>query len=166
MRNLIKTFTFVGIVLFSFLGCADKADYEDKDLTKFFIKNNKEKLNRISSIDVFFQYQGLGDKDGSYQTSVKLSFFNFSPLYTIDGCDFTMFISNKKIEFLKRNVESYGKEYMYKQGQKCLDAVIQILDENEKAENKKAKAIAESEALLKKRAEENLNKKFNENEVK
>ena len=93
MRNLIKTFTFVGIVLFSFLGCAEKADYEDKDLTKFFIKNNKEKLNRISSIDVFFQYQGLGDRDGSYQTSVKLSFYNIGSYYnrSIDSCDLTMF---------------------------------------------------------------------------
>lgn len=162
MKNLIKTFTFVGIVLFSFSGCADKADYEDKELSKFFIKNNKEKLNRISSIDVFLQYEGFGDKDGSYKTDVKLSFFNFGPLYNIDGCDFTMLISNKKIEFLKSDVESYGKEYMYKQAQKCLDEVIQILDKNEKAEDAKA----ENEALLKKRADENLNKKFNENEVK
>ncbi len=161
MKNLIKTFTLVGIVLFSFLGCADKADYEDKDLTKFFIKNNKEKLNRISSIDVFLQYEGSRDIDGSYKTDVKFSFFNFSPLYTIDGCDFTMFISDKKIEFLKRDVESYGKEYMYKKAQICLDAVIQILDENENTKDAKA----ENEALLKKRAEENLNKKFNENEI-
>ena len=159
MRNLIKTFTFVGIVLFSFLGCAEKADYEDKDLTKFFIKNNKEKLNRISSIDVFFQYQGFGDRDGSYQTSVKLSFFNIGPYYnrSIDGCDLTMFISNSSVEFLKSDVIHYGKESMYKQAQKCLDAVIQILD-NEKKE-KKEKSIQEMKdnAIL--------SKKFNESEI-
>ena len=153
MKNLIKTFTFVGIVLFSFLGCAEKADYEDKDLTKFFIKNNKEKLNRISSIDVFY-------RNGSYQTSVKLSFFNIGPYYnrSIDGCDLTMFISNSSVEFLKSDVIHYGKESMYKQAQKCLDAVIQILD-NEKKE-KKEKSIQEMKdnAIL--------SKKFNENEVK
>ena len=159
MRNLIKTFTFVGIVLFSFLGCAEKADYEDKDLTKFFIKNNKEKLNRISSIDVFFQYQGLGDRDGSYKTSVKLSFFNISTYYnrSIDGCVLTMFISNSSVEFLKSDVIHYGKESMYKQAQKCLDEVIHILD-NEKKE-KKEKSIQEMKdnAIL--------SKKFNESEI-
>ncbi len=159
MRNLIKTFTFVGIVLFSFLGCADKADYEDKDLTKFFIKNNKEKLNRISSIDVFLQYDGLGDRKGSYKTSVKLSFYDIGSYYnrSIDGCDLTMFISNSSVEFLKSDVIHYGKESMYKQAPKCLDAVIQILD-NEKKE-KKEKSIQEMKdnAIL--------SKKFNESEI-
>ena len=162
MKNLIKTLAFVGIVLFSFSGCADKADYEDKDLTKFFIKNNTEKLNRISSIDVFLQNEGFGDKDGSYKTDIKLSFFNFSPLYTIDGCDFTMFISNKSVEFLKSDVIHYGKEHMYKQAQLCLDAVIRTLDgeENSDLEENNRKSIQE------KKDNEILNKKFNENEVK
>lgn len=57
----------------------------------------------------------------------------------------------------KIDVESYGKEYMYKQAQKCLDAVIQIQD-NEKKE-KKEKSIQEMKdnAIL--------SKKFNESEL-
>lgn len=158
MKSLIKTFTFVGIVLFSFLGCADKADYEDKDLTKFFIKKNKEKLNRISSIDVFLQYEGFGDRDGSYKTDVKLSFFNFSPLYTIDGCNFTMFISNSGVKFLEKDVVLNGKEYMYKEAEKCLNQVVNEIDY---IEVKKAEKIN-----TEKIKNEILDKKFNENEVK
>ena len=52
MKNIIKIGLLASLMLV-FGGCMDyKADYEDKDLTKFFMKNNKEKLSEIDVIEI------------------------------------------------------------------------------------------------------------------
>ena len=49
MKNIIKIGLLASLMLV-FGGC-NGADYEDKDLTNFFIQNNKEKLNKIYELE-------------------------------------------------------------------------------------------------------------------
>lgn len=158
MKNLIKTFTFVGIVLFSFSGCADKADYEDKELSKFFIKNNTEKLDKISSINTSYGYEdfhSFNNKRASFITVVRQSIFDLQPVYIgeLIQCNYTMHITNSGVKFLEKDVVLNGKEYMYKEAEKCLNQVVNEIDYIEVKKTEKIK-------------NEILDTKFNENEVK
>lgn len=155
--------------LFSLSGCEKKSDYEDKDLTKTFIENNKSKLKMVSEI-YSVQIDSTGT-NGDIDTRVNESFISFinpMPYHNknyIKDCNHILFINSNTVEFSKEDVIRYGKEYMYKEAQKCLDSVLLEM-KNEKVENEKIKKqIDENEALLKKRSEENLNKKFDEKKV-
>lgn len=69
-----------------------------------------------------------------------------------------MHIDSNTVEFLEDDIVHYGKEYMYKEAQKCLNTTLQLIDEKQKA--KIEQEVANNERNIK------LNKKFNENEVK
>lgn len=158
-KNVFKIGFLVGLV-FILSGCNDgKANYEDKELTKAFIKNNKDNLNKINTINSFRQYELGRNGYGDLITRVYLSSFGLPYFdYGFKDCNYIMYIDSSTVEFLQDDIVQYGKETMYKEAQKCLNVVIKELEESEKneIESKKQKEIYN----------EKLNKKFNENEVK
>lgn len=157
MKNLINTITLIFIVLFSFSGCAEKANFEDKDLSKFFILNNKDNLKRVNEIWVLEleDESPVSIKKSSLDTLVNTTTLN------IEDCKYTMIIDSSGVFFRKSNIMSYGKEYMYKQAQKCFDSVINELEKEEQ----KRKQIDESQLYNEKLRNENLNKKFDESRI-
>ena len=79
MYNRIISFLFKFFFLSLFLGISymifiyTPANYEDKDLTKTFIKNNKDKLRHIYSIESY--RNPYYDYPPSIDVIVKTSFF-------------------------------------------------------------------------------------------
>lgn len=162
-KCVFKIGLLIGLLI-SLSGCEEKgnANYEDKDLTNAFIKNNKDKLNKIHHIRTFWQY-GVLDKRGDLVTKVYLSLFGAPYFdYGFNDCSYVMFIDSSTVEFSKDDIAHYGKETMYKEAQKCLNTVVKEIEKSQKKEidnsieSKKQKEIYN----------EKLNKKFNENEVK
>lgn len=156
-------------LIFAFSGCSD-TDYEDKDLTNFFIQNNKEKLNKIYELETQriknpFDRVDREENNGELRTFVSLSFFEFIT-FTINkrilGCDYPMIINSTNLKFQKANILTYGKESMYIKAEKCLNAVLEELDKNKIADLNKI----EREIEHKKEIEFKLNKKFNPDEIK
>lgn len=161
MKNLVNI-ALISCLILVLSGCdADnrKANFEDKDLTKVFIKNNKDKLNKIYSIDTFWQYE-FGRKGGDLVTNVYLSFTSLTPYfeYGFYDCNSVIHIDSDSVKFTRDDIILNGKETMYKEAQKCLDAVIKEIKETEK------KVIEYKEQ--EKKENDKLNKKFNENEIK
>jgi hypothetical protein len=168
MKNL-AIFGLMTCFLFSLSGCEKKSDYEDKDLTRTFIENNKIKLKLISEIKSIQVGSLVTNADIDTRVNEPfLSFINPMPYRNknyIKDCNHILFINSNTVEFSKEDVIRYGKEYMYKEAQKCLDSVLLEIKNEEVEKEKIKKQIDENEALLKKRSEENLNKKFDEKKV-
>ena len=161
MKNLINTITLIFIVLFSFSGCDGKANFEDKELTKFFIKNNKDKLNKIHHIKTFSQY-GLFSRNEELVTNVYLSLFGGPYFdYGFKDCNYAMRIDSDSLKFAADDIANYGKEAMYKEAEKCLNAVIKEIEKTEKEVKKKEidKQIQAKDYDYK------LNKKFDESRI-
>jgi predicted small secreted protein len=161
-KRIISSIIAIGAI---FSGCADvKTNYEDKELTKVFIKNNKNELNQFKYINTSWKYiPSFEYKDDKLNTEIYLSLKSIilnEPEFNrrINSCDYVMYIDSNTVEFLEDDIVHYGKEYMYKEAQKCLNTTLQLIDENQKAEIEQE--VAENERNIK------LNKKFNENEVK
>lgn len=157
-QNLIKI-GLVASLMIIFSGCTKKADYEDKDLTKTFLENNKNKLKKIYKIrSIRVSYTGV-NKDifstisESFIDSIILS-LNFKSSY-ISGCNYILFIDSNSVEFSQDDIIEYGKEKMYKEAQKCLDSAITSLEQE-----KLDKRISDYKKEI------SLNKKFDENSVK
>ncbi len=152
-----------------FSGCMDyKADYEDKELTQFFIKNNKEKLSKVYEIETIIETTiELREVNEEINTLVSLSFFQslldeHSIKSKIPDCKYVMSISSTNVEFSKQDILDHGKEFMYKEAERCLDATLEVL------ESKRILDLKEKEETqrYKKEVESKLNQKFNPNEVK
>ena len=164
MKNIIKIGLLVSLMLV-FIGC-DGADYEDKDLTNFFIQNNKEKLNKIYELETQRIKSPFDRADrGELRTFASLSFFEFIT-FTINerilGCDYPMIINSNSVEFNKKDILSYGKESMYREADKCLNAVLEKIELKKKSDLEKL----ENEKWETNERELRLNRKFNLNEVK
>ena len=164
MKNIIKIGLLVSLMLV-FIGC-DGADYEDKDLTNFFIQNNKEKLNKIYELETQRIKSPFDRADrGELRTFASLSFFEFIT-FTINerilGCDYPMIINSNSVEFNKKDILSYGKESMYREADKCLNAVLEEIELKKKSDLEKL----ENEKWETNQREQRLNRKFNPNEVK
>ena len=164
MKNIIKIGLLVSLMLV-FIGC-DGADYEDKDLTNFFIQNNKEKLNKIYELETQRIKSPFDRADrGELRTFASLSFFEFIT-FTINerilGCDYPMIINSNSVEFNKKDILSYGKESMYREADKCLNAVLEKIELKKKSDLEKL----ENEKWETNERELRLNRKFNPNEVK
>ena len=71
MKKIIISSIFAIGVMFS--GCDGntiKSNYEDKELTKVFIKNNKDKLKQIHYIDTFWDYKpSFGEMGNNLNTT-------------------------------------------------------------------------------------------------
>ncbi len=166
MKNIIKIGLLVSLMLV-FIGC-DGADYEDKDLTNFFIQNNKEKLSKVYEIEAKMVFEDFNYREKNIKTFASLSFFEtifpFIPyIHTeIPNCKYAMTINSNSVEFSKKDILSYGKESMYREAEKCLNAVL------EKIELKKISDLEklENEEWETNQRELRLNRKFNLNEVK
>ena len=164
MKNIIKTGLLASLMLV-FGGC-NGADYEDKDLTNFFIQNNKEKLNKIYELETQRIKSPFDRADrGELRTFASLSFFEFIT-FTINerilGCDYPMIINSNSVEFNKKDILSYGKESMYREADKCLNAVLEKIELKKKSDLEKL----ENEKWETNERELRLNRKFNPNEVK
>lgn len=164
MKNIIKIGLLASLMLV-FGGC-NGADYEDKDLTIFFIQNNKEKLNKIYELETQRIKSPFDRADrGELRTFVSLSFFEFIT-FTINerilGCDYPMIINSNSVEFNKKDILSYGKESMYREADKCLNAVLEKIELKKKSDLEKL----ENEKWETNERELRLNRKFNPNEVK
>ena len=164
MKNIIKIGLLASLMLV-FGGC-NGADYEDKDLTNFFIQNNKEKLNKIYELETQRIKSPFDRADrGELRTFASLSFFEFIT-FTINerilGCDYPMIINSNSVEFNKKDILSYGKESMYREADKCLNAVLEKIELKKKSDLEKL----ENEKWETKQREERLNRKFKPNEVK
>ena len=164
MKNIIKIGLLASLMLV-FGGC-NGADYEDKDLTNFFIQNNKEKLNKIYELETQRIKSPFDRADrGELRTFASLSFFEFIT-FTINerilGCDYPMIINSNSVEFNKKDILSYGKESMYREADKCLNAVLEKIELKKKSDLEKL----ENEKWETNERELRLNRKFNLNEVK
>ncbi len=164
MKNIIKIGLLASLMLV-FGGC-NGADYEDKDLTNFFIQNNKEKLNKIYELETQRIKSPFDRADrGELRTFASLSFFEFIT-FTINerilGCDYPMIINSNSVEFNKKDILSYGKESMYREADKCLNAVLEKIELKKKSDLEKL----ENEKWETNERELRLNRKFNPNEVK
>lgn len=167
MYNRIISFLFKFFFLSLFLGISymifiyTQANYEDKDLTKTFIKNNKDKLSHIYSIESY--RNPYYDYPPSIDVIVKTSFFkdlkNFQ--LTSKECKFTIFINSNNVKFLEDDILKYGKENMYLKAEKCLDDVLKYIEEDN-FRKEKEKQLKEKEKLDR---IQKLNEKFNENEI-
>ena len=163
MKNIIKIGLLASLMLV-FGGCMDyKADYEDKDLTKFFMKNNKEKLSEIDVIEISRGEWG----DTELTTYVFTPFFQsfISDAYIrkkIPKCKYIMDISSTNVRFSKKDILDYGKESMYREADKCLNAVLEEIELKKKSDLEKL----ENEKWETNQREQRLNRKFNPNEVK
>lgn len=166
MKNIIKIGLLASLMLV-FGGC-NGADYEDKDLTNFFIQNNKEKLSKVYEIEAKMVFEDFNYREKNIKTFASLSFFEtifpFIPyIHTeIPNCKYAMTINSNSVEFSKKDILSYGKESMYREAEKCLNAVL------EKIELKKISDLEklENEEWETNQRELRLNRKFNLNEVK
>ncbi len=167
MKNVIKIGLFTSLMLV-FSGCND-VDYEDKDLTSFFIQNNKEKLSKIYEIET---KRELSDWRywGEYEsiTFVSLSFWQANiPLVDffierkIFGCGYPMLINSTNVKFRKKDILDYGKESMYKEAERCLSASIKKIESEKISKLEKLEKLEEEQ----KEIEFKLNKKFNPNEI-
>lgn len=165
MKKIIISSIFAIGVMFS--GCDGntiKSNYEDKELTKVFIKNNKDKLKQIHYIDTSWKYKpGFGYKDYELNSEIYLSFKSFilnEPEFNrrINNCDYVMYIDSSTAEFLEDDIVHYGKEYMYKEAEKCLNTASQLIEDEQK--EKARKELSERERNIR------LNEKFNEKVVK
>lgn len=161
MKNLIKI-GLVAFLMMSFSGCNEgKANFEDQELTKQFIKTNKDKLDQIHHIKTFWQY-GVLDKRGDLVTNVYLSLFGAPYFdYGFNDCSYVMFIDSGSVTFTKDDIGHYGKEAMYKEAEKCLNAVIKEIKKTE-IETKRKEIEKQIQV---KNYEDKLNKKFDGNSV-
>lgn len=160
MKNIIKIGLLASLMLV-FNGCDN---YEDKDLTKFFIKNNKDKLSEIYEIKTS-RYASWGDSELTTYVFINFfqSFFNDAYIHKkIPDCKYIMFISSTNVEFSKKDILSYGKESMYREAEKCLNAVLEEIELKKKSDLEKL----ENEKWETNQREQRLNRKFNPNEVK
>lgn len=163
MKKIIISSIFAIGVMFS--GCDGntiKSNYEDKELTKVFIKNNKDKLKQIHYIDTFWDYKpSFGEMGNNLNTTnIGLSFLSIKPDISrrIINCDYVMYIDSSTVEFLEDDIVHYGKEYMYKEAEKCLNTASQLIEDEQK--EKARKELSERERNIR------LNEKFNEKVVK
>lgn len=160
-RIIISSIVAIGVLFSGCDGNAVKANFEDKELTKVFIKNNKDKLKQFLIIDTFWKYEAsFGEKGNNLNTDIRLSFMSIEPDFSrrINSCDYIMYIDSSTVEFLDDDIVHYGKEYMYKEAEKCLVATLQLIEDEQK--EKARKEISEHERSTR------LNEKFNEKVVK
>lgn len=73
-----------------------------------------------------------------------------------------MDISSTNVRFSKKDILDYGKESMYREADKCLNAVLEEIELKKKSDLEKL----ENEKWETNQREQRLNRKFNPNEVK
>lgn len=133
MKDIVKILLAI-FMIFTLTGCVKKTNFEDKDLTKFFIETNKDKLDKFYQINSFEVFQ-VGHNE--INTSIDNSFIDWlTPSFSygnyIQGCNYVLSISSNKVEFSDIDIINHGKEFMYKEAQQCLDSVIKKIEQDRK----------------------------------
>jgi len=150
-EKIIMTLALIAITigLIIVLFAPSSSDYEDANMTKAFLEKNKEKMKKVYLVEIFAQKK----RRLSYY---KLDFFKKISLY--QRCSaYRVSLNRDELVFDIENIRELGKERMFLEAQRCLDAVVEHIEAEEKDKEK--------EEAERKRGIENEKKEFDISKV-
>lgn len=130
---------FVTLASLAYYIYMPNVNYEDKDMTKTFYKNNNQKLEqyKISVIDSrsgnFVERKGFFRTYTIYNNSISIDtatdFYKIEDSDICNNLDIYIDVENKTLKFNKDFIAYYGKEYMFRNAESCVYHILKYLEE-------------------------------------
>ena len=106
------------------------ADFEDRELSHNFIKNNIEKFEYIDYLNIY-KISIFGKlSDDTLGNVVIIGRQKEYSIGVIKECNITMSVNSSQLLFDKNDIDQYGKEHMYLVAENCLNKVYSILEKD------------------------------------
>lgn len=106
------------------------ADFEDRELSHNFIKNNIEKFEYIDYLNIY-KISIFGKlSDDTLGNVVIIGRQKEYSIGVIKECNITMSVNSSQLLLDKNDIDKYGKEHMYLVAENCLNKVYNILEKD------------------------------------